>query len=465
MKAYTYAKKYSGHILFFCLLMVLTVIHFQQKNLLAYTGDEPRFTYYSYSIIKGEMLKYPIEKFVQETGSITPAHKIIYASITLNIFNKNMFMMNSIVAPLLYAPALFFGKAHKAWELLRTAAFFYYCGALLFIWLSLKIKFSTKESFLALAITTLAAPQMVQMSLGNTEQVAIFFLAAALYFLIFRQINIFSIIIGALSMCLIVLSSMRSIPLAGFVAVGFLARIGLMPTEIGFNKQKALFTFFLISVMGALGWMILQLSFTGTIAGSSLLNETLTGKPAIWFLHRLFVPMLNHRDGIFLLFPLVFASFLGLLNAAWKRDLIALLSLSAWLAYYFLISLTSQSEGYPGRLQFVLVEFFIIGLAFYIRDFKNVASRGILILGVIVSSIVVYMHLHAPAVLVMNREFGLFQQMILEKTHVLDFGRYIIWDQHSIWTVPTPPLFLSDAWHIGYEVFSFRHVRAHDKAC
>lgn len=95
-------NKFGGHVVFFCLLLALAIIHFYQKNTLAYTGDEPRFSYYSYSISKGEMLKYPIKDFMKETGSISPSHAIKDAPITLNIFNKNMFMMNSILAPLSY---------------------------------------------------------------------------------------------------------------------------------------------------------------------------------------------------------------------------------------------------------------------------------------------------------------------------------------------------------------------------
>lgn len=453
-------KSHTGNILFVCLLLILSIVHFYQKSLLAYTGDEPRFAYYAYSIVKGETLKYPTEKFEQETGSPNPSHTLVpNTPITLNLFNKNMFMMNSITAPLLYAPALFLGKDYKSWELLRTAAFLYYCGALIFIWLSLKTIFSTKESLVALAITTLSLPQLAQMSLGNTEQAAIFFLASTFYFLIFRrQINVFSIVIGTISMCLIAFASMRCMPFVVFLAAGFLIRLWRMTPEHNIDKCKIFFIFLTIGFVGGFGWAAMQLSFTGTLTGSSLLNETLADKSLLWFLHRLYVPMLHHRDGIFLLFPLVFASFLGLINAARKQELIAWISLSAWLSYYFLISLTSQSEGYAGRLQFVLIEFFIIGLAFYIRDFRNSAAIGILIIGFIISSIMVFGHLVHPPALVENREFGLFQQILLKKTHILDFGQYLIWDKHSRASPSMMPLFLSETWKIGFKVFFFLSV-------
>jgi hypothetical protein len=445
------AKSKSGGLFFWGLILILATVHFYQKNLLSYSGDEPRFTYYSYSIVKGEMLKYPIDKFMQETDSVNPSHEIATTPVTLNIFNKTMFMMNSIISPLMYAPALFFGKALHAWELLRTAAFLYYCSALVFMWLSLKTLCSTKESLLALALTTLSLPQLAQMSLGNTEQAAIFFLAAALYLLIFRRITIPSIIIGSLSMCLCVWSSMRSMPLVGSVAIGFLMRIGMMSTEMGLNKRKNIFIFLAISFIGGIGWVLLQTSFTGTLAGSSSLNETFNDKPITWFLYRPFVLMLHHKEGIFLLFPLLFASFLGLINAARQRELVAWISITACVLYYGLIMLTSQNEGYPGRLQFVLIEFFMLGLAFYIRDFKNVAARGLLVLGAIVSSIEIFVHLMSPAALLQNRQFGYFQQTILNRMH-LDFGQYLIWDQHSVWTTTNIPLFLPDAWHIIYQV-------------
>ncbi len=446
-------KQYVSHILFICLLLVLAGFHFHQKNYLDYSGDEPRFTYYSYSLIRSELLKYPIAQFMKETGSVNPGHSINSAPITVNIFNKNMFMMNSIVAPLLYSPALFLGKAYKSWQLLRTAAFLYYCGALLFIWFSLRAVFSARESLLALSLTTLSLPQLAQMSLANTEQATIFFLSIAFYFLIFRKITYVSTIIGTISMCLVIWASMRAMPLAGGVAAGFLARLWMIPTEINYNKFKLLWLFLFVSVVGALGWTVLQLSFTGTISGSSLLNQTLIDKPPMWFLHRLFVPMLNHKNGILMLFPLVFAALLGFVNAVGKRDKVMTVLLIACLGYYFLIAMTDQSEGYVARLQFVLVEFFIIGLAFFIRNFKSIAATVLLILGATTSLVGDIVHYFYLDDLMENRQFGFFQQHILQKTHILDFGQYLIWDQYS--APQGTPLFLSDSWNIGYRVFIF----------
>jgi hypothetical protein len=452
-------NEWKVSVAFIFLLAILASIHFFQKDLLVQTGDEPRLAYYSYSIAKGEMLKYPVKDYVEETGSVTPPHEIQKEPITLNIHNKLMFMMNSIVAPLMYTPALFFGDDNQSWKLLRTAAFFYFCGGLVFVWFSLRTKFSGKESFWALAFTGLSLPQAAQMSLGNTEQAAIFFLASSIYFLIFRRLSILSIFIGAISMCLVVYCSMRSVLLIGPVAVGFLVRLSRLKDDISIIKGKALFVFLITSILGGIGWVVMQLSFTGTVSGSSILfvNHN-SDKTVSWFLHRLFVPILNHRDGILLLFPLFFCSLLGLVNASRKNDLVAQVSLVSLLSYYCLIAMTSQAEGYPGRLTFVLFELFSIGLAFYIRDFKNIASHTLLILGASVSLFLVYMHLNSPALLVQNRQFGLFQQMILEKTKIIDFGKYVIWDEYSIWTTPAIPVFESEAWGIGYKVVGFFFV-------
>ncbi|MBV8802722.1 MAG: hypothetical protein JO131_07180 [Gammaproteobacteria bacterium] len=449
-------KKYVGELLFLSLLLFLAIIHFYQKNLLAYTGDEPRFTYYSYSIIKGSPLKYPINKFKEETESIDPSHTIYDAPITINIFNKTMFMMNSIVAPLLYSPALFF-KHYHAWLQLRTAAFIFYLSSLVFIWLSLKSIFTTKQSILALAITALSLPQLAQMSLANTEQVTLFFITSAFYFLIFRKISPFSIFLGTISLFLIIWSCMRAGAIAAPLGLGFLVRVWWASSNsIQVNKIKYITLFIIIAFLGVAGWVVLQKSFTGTIFGSSILTDSLYEKSFAWFIYHLFTPILNHKNGIFLLFPLVFASLLGLINAAKNGETIAWISLIAWICYYFLISLTDQSEGYPGRLQFILIEFFVIGLAFYIRDFKNVGAIFILIAGILFSTVVIYIHLRYPTILIQNREFGLFQQLILEKTSFLDIGKYIIWDEHSSsYPYTKNPLFFKDAWHIIFKISIF----------
>jgi len=72
-------KNFKGNMLFVFLILVLTTLHFHQKNLLGYTGDEPRFVYYAYSIVKGKMLKVSNEQFMEgswcQVLSVPQAHE------------------------------------------------------------------------------------------------------------------------------------------------------------------------------------------------------------------------------------------------------------------------------------------------------------------------------------------------------------------------------------------------------
>jgi hypothetical protein len=306
---------------------------------LAFTGDEPRYTYQALGLV-AEHRYFPSDALW---------HAFLHANhLQIGSLGAVAHPLQTLATAVVYGPLL----ATLGLEAARWLSFVIACAGLLFLLLALR------GSWAGVAFIALSAPFLSYMRLLYPESLLFLVVSIALWSLRERRWTLCAMATIALPFLHI-----RAWPLAFGLMI-----VVLMEARATRADRSTLVRLGSIWALGTVAFIAFQLGLSGSIAGAAFP----TYAPSLWLLpNRLAMQLFGVHQGIVCYMPVVLVAFAGLVAAAVRRERFESYCLFLLALYVATFMWSDAGESYSGRFWIACLPLLAAGFDHYISNARG----------------------------------------------------------------------------------------------